>query len=168
MPEDDVLFLIIRVGDHVGTLFLGLLGCLGLGFFLVLVVFHIIVVGIVLIEVFVVGIVFVNVVKILVEVVNVQIVVVDLGIGIKLVIDLSVLVFDELIVLGLLRGFLRSGLARGLFEGSADLDFLAEVLRAVVVELAFFLVSVSSLDSAVCLVAVVSFVAKTAPPDLSP
>ena len=54
------------------------------------------------------------------------------------------------------------------FEGSADLDFLAEVLRAVVVELAFFLGSVSSLDSAVCLVAVVSFVAYTAPPDLSP
>ena len=51
-------------------------------------------------------------------------------------------------------------------EGSADLDFLAEVLRAVVVELAFF--SVSSLDSAVCLVAVVSYVAKTAPSDLSP
>ena len=121
---DDVLFLIIRVGDHVGTLFLGLLGCLGLGFFLVLVVFHIIVVGIVLIEVFVVGIVFVNVVKILVEVVNVQIVVVDLGIVIKLVIDLSVLVFDELIVLGLLRGFLRSGLARGLFRGLCGLGLL--------------------------------------------
>ena len=63
----------------------GLLGCLGLGFFLVLVVFHIIVVGIVLVEVFVVGIVFVNVVKILVEVVNVQIVVVDLGIVVELV-----------------------------------------------------------------------------------
>ena len=111
---DDVFFLIIRVGDHVGTLFLGLLGCLGLGFFLVLVVFHIVVVGIV----------FVNVVKILVEVVNVQIVVVDLGIVIKLVIDLSVLVFDELIVLGLLRGFLRSGLARGLFRGLCGLGLL--------------------------------------------
>ena len=72
----------------------------------------------------VVGIVFVNVVKILVEVVNVQIVVVDLGIVIKLVIDLSVLVFDELIVLGLLRGFLRSGLARGLFRGLCGLGLL--------------------------------------------
>ena len=126
--RDDVLFLIIRVGDHVGTLFLGLLGCLGLGFFLVLVVFHIVVVGIVLIEVCVVGIAFVNVVKILAEVVNIQIVVVDLGIVIKLVIDLSVLVFDELIVLGLLRGFLRGGLARGLFRGLCGLGLLGRSL----------------------------------------
>ena len=113
--RDDVFFLIIRVGDHVGTFFLGLLGCRGLGFFLVLVlvVFHI-----------VVGIVFVNVVKILVEIVNVQIVVVDLGIVIKPVIDLSVLVFDEFIVLGLLRGFLRGGLARGLFRGLCGLGLL--------------------------------------------